>query len=263
MNPSPDMMKALRGALAAWIAVDIERQENDAAWYATHGHKTPKRMALSGRALTRRMAASARPHLGAFARRNGHLSAEQLEELAAALSPGGAHTSAMLARIIHRNVMFVDPLLLAAAFRYNWHGGKVGFQFLPDPATTGPDDYDSEAWELLNVFDEGTGGDPRRILTGDDLAFFDSLPDSFTIYRGTHGLTAERAAAGVCWTTRREVAEWFARRGTRDRVVIMARCRKADVRMAKAAECEVVTIPSRVRQIKCRPHGKDWRPVMS
>ncbi len=210
------------------------------------------------------MAAAARPHLATFARRNDHFTAKQLEEVAIQLSPGGAHTGAKLARIVSHSVMFADPLLVAAVFRFNWHGGKAGFQFLPDPAVTDPDDYDEEAGDLLAALDRGTGGDPRRILTGADLAFFDSLPDRFTVYRGARGLPPERAAAGVCWTTRREVAEWFARRfGGGDAVVVTARCRKADVRLVKADECEVVTIPSRAREIRYRPRRANWRPAMT
>ena len=264
MSAQAEIMKPLRAALALWVKIETESKDEQTAWLASIGHDTPKHVIRNDRALVRRMAAAAGPHLAAFARRNDHLTAEQLEEVVMQLSPGGAHTGATLARIVRQNVMFADPLLVAAVFRFNWHGGKAGFQFLPDPATADPDDYDGEAWELLETLDQGTGGDPRRILTGADIAFFDSLPDRFTIYRGVRGLTPERAAAGVCWTTRREVAEWFARRGgSDDAVVVTAQCRKADVRLAKADECEVVTIPSRAREIRCRPRRANWRPAMT
>ena len=263
MSVHSDTVKLLRAALAEWVEIDLDGKRRNAEWVASMGHKLPARAIQGDRALTRRMAAAARPHLAAFARSNDRLTADQLEELAADLSPGGAHTGALLGQIIERDVIFADPLLVAAVFRYNWHGGKAGFQFLPDPATTDPDDYDEAVWHLLNVFDLGTASNPRRVLTGEDLAFFDSLPDRFTVYRGAHGLSPERAAAGVCWTTRREVAEWFARRGSDDAVVITARCRKDDVRLAKATECEVVTIPSKARLIACRPHSNDWHPEMT
>ena len=259
-----ELLKLLRGALAEWMAIDLETKRKSAEWMASHGHSLPKRARQGDRAVTRMMAAQARPHLAAFARSNAHLSAEQLEELAADLSPGGAHTGALLGQLVERDVIFADPLLVAAVFRYNWHGGKAGFQFLPDPAVTDPDDYDDAVWQLLNVFDLGTASDPRRILTGDDLAFFDSLPKRFMIYRGTHGLTSERASAGVCWTTRREVAEWFARRGAgADPQVVAAWCRKTDVRLAKADECEIVTIPACARPIMCRSRSNSWRPEMT
>ena len=112
---------------------------------------------------------------------------------------------------------------------------------------------------MLDVFDQAADGDPRRILTGEDLAFFDSLPDRFTIYRGARGITPEKIAAGVCWTTKREVAEWFALRGD-EPVVMTARCRKAYVRLAKASEFEIVTVPERARVIACRPRQRGWRP---
>ncbi len=261
MSQQTEVMKPLRAALEQWIAIETEAHM---AWLGDMDATAARRRSRGSRTLVRRMAAAARPHLSAFARSNDHLTAEQLEEIAIQLSPGGAHTGATLARIVRQSVLFADPLLVAAVFRINWHGGKAGFQFLPDPAITDPDDYDEEAAELLDALDQGTGGDPRRILTGADLAFFDSLPDRYTIYRGARGLTPERAAAGVCWTTRREVAEWFARRGEGgDAVVVTARCRRADVRLAKADECEVVTIPRRAREIQCRPHQKNWRPAMT
>ena len=261
MRLKAEIMKPLRAALAQWAEIEMNAHTT---WLGDMDAVLARRRSHGSRTLVRRMVSAARPHLAAFARRNDHLTAEQLEEVACQLSPGGAHTGATLARIVRQSVLFADPLLVAAVFRFNWHGGKAGFQFLPDPATADPDDYDGEAWELLETLDQGTGGDPRRILTGADIAFFDSLPDRFTIYRGVRGLTPERAAAGVCWTTRREVAEWFARRGgSDDAVVVTAQCRKADVRLAKADECEVVTIPSRAREIRCRPRRANWRPAMS
>jgi len=100
-------------------------------------------------------------------------------------------------------------------------------------------------------------GDPRRILVGEDRNFYDSLPDRFTVYRGCAGVSLEHARAGICWTTKRDIAEWFADRSA-DRnarpVLISARVRKADVLLTKAAECEVVAIPTaRFRALKCRP----------
>lgn len=198
--------------------------------------------------------------MAAFLCDNHHLSASELENIAAELSPGGVHNGALLARIIYANVAFIDPLLMAALFRYNWHG-KRGFQFLPDPADTDVHEYETEAWDLMELFDNATGGDPRRILTNEDLAFFDDLPETFTIYRGASGITEAQAGAGVCWTTQRNVAEWFAARG-KDPIVVTARCRKTDVRLAKASEFEVVTIARQSRQIVCRSHKDDWRPEM-
>lgn len=170
-------------------------------------------------------------------------------------------------RLILANVWAADPLLLAATIRYNWHGGKAGFQFLPDPAKTDFDAYVEEAWSLLELFDQALDGDPRRILTGDDRAFFDSLPDWFTVYRGCAGVSIEHAAAGVCWTTQRDVAEWFAARSASfvnaEPILITARIRKANVRFAKASEFEVVTMPGRCRALRCRRRKRPgWRPKM-
>jgi hypothetical protein len=137
---------------------------------------------------------------------------------------------------------------------------------LPDPKTTDPDVYDDEALDLMWLFDDATDCDPRRILTGNDLTFYDTLPQRFTIYRGCCGIPPERAAAGVCWTTRRDIAEWFALRSISDRepVVVAARISKKRVRLAKAVEFEVVTIPASFRQVRCRRSAldDDWRLKM-
>ena len=60
--------------------------------------------------------------------------------------------------------------------------GKVGFQFLPNPAVD-PENYEFEVEELEGIIDEGLQGDPLRVLTGDDRDFHLSLSESFTVYR--------------------------------------------------------------------------------
>jgi hypothetical protein len=121
--------------------------------------------------------------------------------------------------------------------------------------------------DLMWLFDDATDSYPRRILTDNDLAFYDTLPQRFTIYRGCSGIPPERAAVGVCWTTQRDIAEWFALRWSapdREPVVVTARTSKKWVRLAKAAEFEVVTIPASFRQVRCRRSSldDDWRPKM-
>jgi hypothetical protein len=65
-----------------------------------------------------------------------------------------------------------------------------------------------------------------------------------TVYRGGHGITPERLAAGVCWTRSRAVAEWFACRGFgAEPVVISARIPKHAVATVFATEFEVVCRP--------------------
>jgi len=53
----------------------------------------------------------------------------------------------------------------------------------------------------------------------------------------------------VCWTTKREIADWFAGRWAS---AGSPRVWKGQVRLAKASEYEIVTIPTRSRPIKWR-----------
>ncbi|RWJ96992.1 hypothetical protein [Mesorhizobium sp.] len=194
-----------------------------------------------------------RPYLSLFLADHSSKSAEELEELASHLSPGSAHTGGLLAHAIFQWARWeVDPLLLAATLRYCWHGGKMGFQFLPDPAKTDPDEYDEQAQELVQFLFEATDGNPARILTGEDLVFYNSLPSRLTVYRGCSGISSEQAGLGVCWTTDRGVAEWFAHRGVGEPLLITGRVQKARIVLAKASEKEVVCTPSRTRALKCR-----------
>ncbi len=89
MGRQAEMMKQLRAALAQWVEIEM-KAETHAALRSDMDVATARRRARCGRTLVRRMAAAARPHLAAFARRNDHLTAEQLEEVAIQLSPGGA-----------------------------------------------------------------------------------------------------------------------------------------------------------------------------
>lgn len=145
--------------------------------------------------ISNRMVERARLHIRAFDRDNSGMTPEQLEEMAAALSPGGVHTSGHLVQLIRYKMFGPDSFLVAATIWHNWHGGKVGFQFLPDPAQTERAEYYEHVADL-GVLEEGTNGDPRRILTGADRAFYDSLPERFTIYRGVCGISVDMAELG-------------------------------------------------------------------
>jgi hypothetical protein len=215
----------------------------------------------NAQAITMEMAQTAEVHLRHFLGGNSDKSPEELEQIAAALSPGGTHNGGHLVRIVLANVWGADPLLLAATLYYNWHGGKVGFQFLPDPATTVADEYRMEVESLVDLISGALDDDPRRVLTGDDRAFFDSLPDRFTVYRGCSGISPELAGMGLCWTSKRDVAEWFATRGAKP-ILLTARVKKSHVLLAKASEFEVVVWPQRARVLKCPRRGDRWRPNM-
>jgi hypothetical protein len=256
--------KVLRAVLDQWIEINLENPEGSLLMELLPREQREKQMA-DWKDLIMRTARETEPHLAEFFKDQSDKTAEQLEELAGNLSPGGVHNGGLLVQIVRGDLVWPNPLLVAAILLSNWHGGKCGFQFMPDPETTDPDIYDDEAAELMSLFDEATNCDPRRILTGDDLAFYDSLPKRFTIYRGCSGIPPERAGAGVCWTTQRDIAEWFALRSTPDRepVVVSARTSKKWVRLAKAVEFEVVTIPASFRQVRCRRSSIDeWRPKM-
>jgi hypothetical protein len=178
-----------------------------------------------------------------------------LEDIASWLSPGGVHNGGAFLNIIMNNGVRICPRLKAAILYGNWDGGKTGFQFLPDPANTEVEEYALCADDLIEALGSGTGGDPRAVLTGVDREFYESLPDRLTIYRGCAGVSFEHAQAGVCWTTSRPVAEWFAWRATRRGtapILLTARVRKKAILLALASEFEVVVRVSNARPFICR-----------
>lgn len=197
-----------------------------------------------------------------FLEYHGDKTPEQLSELAEQCSDGGAHTNGLLVRCVREYIFAADPTLVAAVIYHCWSGGKIGFQFLPDPASVDEEEYLEKVEELMMSLREGVS-EPSRILVDSDREFFDNLPDKFTVYRGAHGISPERASQGVCWTTRRDLAEWFAQRG-RDAVLVSARVRKDDVALVLAGEHEIVVTPRKWRQLKCgagkRPKEFGWNP---
>lgn len=191
-------------------------------------------------------------------------SPEELDRIAGLLSPSlSVHGGGLFASIV-RGTGLCNPLLLAALIYRNAQMGKVGFQFLDDPATVDRESYDREASDFLDILDIGLEGDPLRVLLGTDVEFYEALADTITIYRGCSGVDAETAALGVCWTIHREWADWFATRSAsfnhRPPIVITARVPKSLVRLAMDKEQELVTRPARARQIKHRPRTQ--RPDM-
>lgn len=179
---------------------------------------------------------------------------EELAAMARAINFGGAHDAGLTVRYVREYVFAPCPRLVAACLYEAWQGGKGGFQFLPDPAETDPEEYDDLVSGLIETLEDGAP-DPRQVLLNgysNDLDFYNSLPGSFTVYRGTGGIPAERAAAGVCWTTSRAMADWFAGRLSGAPVVISARVRKSEVRLAFSGEHEIVVAPRKFRVLKFR-----------
>jgi len=215
-----------------------------------------------GRGVTLRMARDTEPYLNYLLDNNYGKSPEELEDIASWLSPGGVHNGGAFLNIIMNNGVRICPRLKAAILYGNWDGGKTGFQFLPDPANTEVEEYALCADDLIEALGSGTGGDPRAVLTGVDREFYESLPDRLTIYRGCAGVSFEHAQAGVCWTTSRPVAEWFAWRATRRGtapILLTARVRKKAILLALASEFEVVVRVSLARRLICR--NRQVRPV--
>jgi hypothetical protein len=261
MSVAPSTVHAaLAELLERWITISLEARR--------------RQVTLSGReffpgeetALEQEVLAAAdraRPYLKYFLEDNSARSAEQLVELAANLSPGSRHNGGLLVGLVHGTLPSADPLLVAATIWYNWHGGKVGSQFLPNIREVGVEAYCDDRDELLLLFYRAYR-DPRRILTGEDRAFYDSLPERFTVYRGCPGLSPEDASEGISWTTRRPIAEWFASGDVRQPPTpVGARIRKEWVRLAKASEHEVVVLPRHWRPLKCPKRPETWRPEMT
>ncbi len=264
----------LRACLRRWVDENIKAQTTEWEWRCSHAVRInsrgqrrrigqSKRMLQATRGVTHRMAQRARPYLADLLKDNSARTPEELQNIAGHLSPGGVHTGALLLQLILDELPDeCCPRLVAAMIYWNWSGGKRGFQFLPDFLHSDPDWFRARAETLLETIGDGTNGDPRRLLTGDDRGFYDSLPDRVTVYRGCGGVSPEIAAMGVCWTTSREMAEWFADRSHGDPVVVTARIRKSDVVLVGASEHEVVCQPRRARAINCRKVGSrpaGWR----
>lgn len=201
---------------------------------------------INRRRQTAGMARRARQHLPYVMRDNSDLDANRLAEIAGALSPGGVHNGADLYWALIDWGVPIDKHLQAALFYYNWSGGKVGFQFMPNPRTTRAGRYREAAEALATMLFAGHGGDLRRLLIGDDLTFYERLPDTFTVYRGADGVSVPMAAAGPCWTLSRDLAEWFAHRSgqePRRPFVVSTAVSKGAVLLVNYSEAEVVLPP--------------------
>ncbi|MBP1180910.1 hypothetical protein [Methylobacterium sp. PvR107] len=199
---------------------------------------------------------------------NSDKSADELQRIASTLTPGSLHNNDFLYRIAMSVIDSPCSKLRAAIIARTWGGGKFGFQHMPDPKTTNEDDYEFEGDMLLYNLGKVR---PEDVLVGKDRAFYDALPERFTVYRGGYGVPPNMIGLGVCWTTSRDVAEWFARRGVgRDDapIILSARVRKSDVLLAFATEHEVALRPARWRQLRCRRQTNrncrpqfDWQPA--
>lgn len=195
-------------------------------------------------------------------------SAEVYEAAQGLLSGDSIHNQGGMILDVIQTVFCPDSMLVAATMRLAWQGGKVGFNFLPDPRDADPEDYDMAADLVLEALTGNGEVDAAALLTDGeyawDRAFYRALPERFTVYRGGHGLPPERLAAGLCWTTRRDAAEWFGLRGPgRQPVVVSGRISKARIATVFSNEHEIVCRPWPWRALKCRRKSLGKRPEMT
>lgn len=63
-------------------------------------------------------------------------------------------------------------------------------------------------------------------MDAEELAYYNSLPDEFTVYRGIGSKTNKK---GISYTLSLEKAEWFANRFQQDGYVLTGTAKKKDV----------------------------------
>lgn len=66
----------------------------------------------------------------------------------------------------------------------------------------------------------------QSLMDTEELAYYDSLPDEFTVYRGIGSKTNQK---GISYTLNLEQAEWFANRFQQDGYVLTGTAKKKDV----------------------------------
>lgn len=66
----------------------------------------------------------------------------------------------------------------------------------------------------------------QSLMDAEELAYYDSLPDEFTVYRGIGSKTNQK---GISYTLNLEQAEWFANRFQQDGYVLTGTVKKKDV----------------------------------
>lgn len=117
--------------------------------------------------------------------------------------------------------------------------------------------WDKSAEELQELANKLSPG--SSVHNQGELAYFlmknsfaDPLLVAAMLY-SVNGISAELGAMGICWTTDRRIAEWFAQGGSGEALLLSARVWKADVALTNAVEREVVVRPRKARTLKCRP----------
>jgi hypothetical protein len=84
--------------------------------------------------------------------------------------------------------------------------------------------------DMLHMF--AAVKDRRLFMDEDELRGYDAMPDTLRVYRGCNRTELRRHVFGISWTTRQDVAEFFAWRfNAQDssRIVVATDIRKADI----------------------------------
>lgn len=141
----------------------------------------------------------------------------------------------------------IHPHRLAMVFYNSWQNARVGFPLTGDPAKQDFPTYMRMVDRLVGNMTFSGYPNPTAIIADtehdNDLSFFNSLSETLTVYRGSCNVPEETAAYGICWTTRKDIAEWFAIRTSRpgqEPFLLSSEVSKDDIILAMANEHEVV-----------------------
>lgn len=182
--------------------------------------------------------------------------ADELTRVAERVLIGHPDDYGQLIREVRDELPGANKDLIVAGLRLGWHREEPGHPVLPDPAFLAADNYGRAVEDTLSIF-ACVRDNPRRVLANlpaRDLDFFDSLPERFTVYRGCRGVSPAMASMGICWTTRRATAEWFARHVEQSGlpILVSSEISKAEVITVFASQREVVCRPASFEQLECR-----------
>lgn len=135
--------------------------------------------------------------------------------------------TALLCRHSDNATRFVLFVQLAAAYELTPEAYAAG---LRDAYTTGKAGNVVTRAEVLSMF--ANVKDKRLYMTADEMTDYDAMPATIRIYRGCSRTELRRRIFGCSWTTRQEIAEFFAWRfdaQDSSRIVVAADIPKADV----------------------------------
>lgn len=112
-----------------------------------------------------------------------------------------------------------------------------------------------EPSDVLDAFTD----EPENIMSEEELAFYDSIPDQVEIYRGCSYDEVEESGVpeGISWTLDYKVAEFFAYRyGDENGCIVKAIVPKTDIRYATDDRSEKEVIVFGVDECEVVSHGE-------